>query len=56
MTYAEVKEKIIGKKKPDFSRTVIIEDKKGDGENKRTYDAITYESYNLKRKKKPPTE
>ena len=51
MTYAQAKQEIIGNKTPDYSRTVIIEDKKGKGENKRTYNAITYESYNLKREK-----
>lgn len=50
MTYYEVKQ-IIGKKEPDFSRTVLIEGSNEGGE-KRVYNTVTYEHYNLKRKKK----
>lgn len=53
MTYNEAKH-IIGKKEPDFSRTVLIEGGKEKGE-KRIYNTVTYEHYNLKRKTKKPT-
>lgn len=50
MRYAEAKQ-IIGKRKPDFSRTVEIVGNEKDN-SKRTYNHVTYESYNLKRVKR----
>lgn len=50
MTYYEAKH-IIGKEEPDYSRTIQIEGCKV-GCEKRTYNSITFEHYNLKRKKK----
>lgn len=50
MTYYEAKN-IIGKEEPDYSRTIQVEGCQV-GCEKRTYNYITYEHYNLKRKKK----
>jgi hypothetical protein len=54
MSYAEAK-KIIGKKAPDFKRSIIISENKEDNtekDNSRVFNSVTYESYNLKRKRK----
>jgi hypothetical protein len=51
MLYSDAK-KITGKRPPDYSRTVVIEGNKNDDEEMRIYNTITYEQYNLKRKKK----
>ena len=48
MSYAEAKKNIIKNRPPVYSHTVIIENKKGT----KKYNSITFESYNLKRKKK----
>ena len=52
MTYAEAKAKIIGDEKPSFSQTTVIIGKDGDSDEERIYNSITYEQYNLKRKKR----
>ena len=49
MRYSEAR-KIVGDREPDFSRTIEISENK-DGTLGRRYNTITYESYNLKRKK-----